>query len=183
VRVIRDDPAGHADTEFKIGTEGQEPYCRELTAEFAAPGEPAESEPVPVPAVTDRWTSTSQFVSGDLLQLQNNSMSYPAYMKRSPQDPPPASLRVGIVIACGQLPRDTLPTSAIRASFLAFLGRPEIMDLIAELTDTTGMTWKAWDGRAAAVITSTGGAAAVASAPAIAAALAARSSSVSFGSC
>jgi hypothetical protein len=147
VRVIRDDPAGHADTEFKIGTEGQEPYCRELTAGSAAPGEPAESEPVPGPAVTDRWTSTSQFVSGDLLQLQNNSMSHPAYMQRSPQDPPPASLRAGIVIACAQLPRDSPPTSSVRSSFLAFLAWPEIMDLIAELTDTTGMTWKAWDER------------------------------------
>ena len=85
VRVIRDDPAGHADTELKVGTQGQEPYCRELTAGSAAPGEPAESKPAPGPAVTDRWTSTSHFVSGDLLQLQNNSMSHPAYMKRSPR--------------------------------------------------------------------------------------------------
>ena len=136
VRVIRDDPAGHADIEFKIGTEGQEPYCREVIAGSAAPGGQAESKPVPGPAVTDQWTSTSQFVSGDLLQLQNNSMSHPAYMRRSPQDPPPASLRVGTVIACGQLPRNTPPTSAIRASFLAFLGWQEIMDLIAEVTDT-----------------------------------------------
>lgn len=147
VRVIRDDPAGHADIEFKIGTEGQEPYCREVIAGSAAPGGQAESKPVPGPAVTDQWTSTSQFVSGDLLQLQNNSMSHPAYMRRSPQDPPPASLRVGTVIACGQLPRNTPPTSAIRASFLAFLGWQEIMDLIAEVTDTAGMTWKAWDER------------------------------------
>jgi len=145
VRVIRDDPAGHADTEFKIGTEGQEPYCRELTAGSAAPGEAAESKPVPGPAVTDRWTSTSQFVSGDLLQLQHNSMSHPAYMRRSSQDPPPASLRVGITLACAQLPRDTPPTSSVRSSFLAFLAWPEFMDLIAELTDPTGMTWKAWD--------------------------------------
>jgi hypothetical protein len=147
VRVIRDDPAGHADTDFKIGTEGQEPYCREVTAGSAARGETAEREPVPGPAVTDRWASTSQFVSGDLLQLQNNSMSHPAYMQRSPQDPPPASLRVGIVIACAQLPRNTPPTSSIRSSFLAFLAWPEIMDLIAELTDTAGMTWKVWDER------------------------------------
>jgi hypothetical protein len=147
VRVIREDPASHADTEFKIGTDGQEPYCRELSAGSASPGEPAKSEPAPGPAVTDRWTSTSQFVSGDLLQLQNNSMSHPAYMRRSPQDPPSASVRVGIVIACAQLPRDTPPTSSVRSSFLAFLGWPEVMDLIAELTDTTGMTWKAWDER------------------------------------
>src|SRR6266851_2341934 len=54
VRVVRDDPAGYSDTEFKIGTEGQEPYCREVSAESAAPGEPAEGKLVPGPAVTDR---------------------------------------------------------------------------------------------------------------------------------
>ena len=37
VRVIRDDPAGFADTGFKIGTDGQEPYCRQYTAESTAP--------------------------------------------------------------------------------------------------------------------------------------------------
>ena len=147
VRVIRDDPPGFADIEFKIGTEGQEPYCRELTAEPSAPGESAADELVPGPAVTDRWRSINEFTSSDLLQLQNNSMSHPAYMKRSPQDPAPASLRVGIVIACSQLPRDTPPTSSIRASFLAFLGRPNIMDLVADLTDVTDKTWKARDER------------------------------------
>jgi hypothetical protein len=142
VRIIRDDPAGYADTEFRIGTEGQEPYCRGLSAVSAAPGEAGRSELMPGPAVTSRWTSTSKFASSDLLQLQNDSMSHPAYMRRAPQDPSPASVRVGIVIACGRLPRDTPSTSSIRASFLAFLGRPEIMNLIAGLTDTSGMTYE-----------------------------------------
>jgi hypothetical protein len=145
VRVIRDDPAGFADTEFKIGTEGTEPYCREYTAESTASEEPAANELVPGPAVTNQWRSTNEFISSDLLQLQNNSMSHPAYMSRSPHDPAPASLRIGIVIACDQLPRDSPPTSTIRASFLAFLSRPDIMDLVAELTDVTGKTWKARD--------------------------------------
>jgi hypothetical protein len=145
VRVIRDDPAGFADTEFKIGTEGQEPYCREYTTESTAPEQPATNELVPGPAITNRWRSTSQFISSDLLQLQNNSMSHLAYMSRSPQDPAPASLRIGIVIACSQLPRDSPPTSAIRASFLAFLSKPDIMDLVTDLTDVTGKTWKARD--------------------------------------
>ena len=143
VRVIRDNPAGFADTEFKIGTKGQEPYCREYTAESTPPEESATNELVPGPAVTSRWRSTNEFTNGDLLQLQNKSMSHPAYMSRSPQDAAPASLRVGIVIACGQLPRDTPPTSTIRATFLAFLGKRDIMDLVAELTDVTGKTWKA----------------------------------------
>jgi hypothetical protein len=39
VRVIRDAPAGHADTQFKIGTEGMSPYCREFTPTLdPAPG-------------------------------------------------------------------------------------------------------------------------------------------------
>jgi hypothetical protein len=145
VRVTRDAPAGFADTEFKIGTEGQEPYCREYTAGSSAPAAPAAGELVPGPAVTSQWRSASQFISSDLLQLQNNSMSHPAYTRGSPHDPAPASFRIGIVIACGQLPRDTPPTSAIRASFLAFLSKPGIIDLVAELTDVTGKTWKARD--------------------------------------
>jgi hypothetical protein len=48
-------------------------------------------------------------------------------------------------MACDQLPRDTPPTSAIRAAFLAFLGKPGVMDLIGGLTNITGKSWKAWD--------------------------------------
>ena len=81
------------------------------------------------------------------MQLQHNSMSHPAYLSRPPQDAAPASLRVGIVIACDQLPRDTPTTSTIRATFLAFLGKPDIMDLVAELTDVSNETWKARDER------------------------------------
>lgn len=150
VRVTRDDPPGHVDARFKIGVEGQEPYCRELTAGDAVPEKLAESEPLssaPEVAVTDRWTSGTQFASYDLLQLQSNIMSHPAYMRRSSQEPSPASVRVGIVIASAQLPRDIPPTSEVRASFLAFLARHEVMDLVAGLTDATGMTWKPWDER------------------------------------
>jgi hypothetical protein len=32
VRVVRADPPGHADTQFKIGTEGMEPFCRKNPA-------------------------------------------------------------------------------------------------------------------------------------------------------
>ncbi len=147
VRVIRDDPAGFADTGFKIGTDGQEPYCRQYTAESTAPEKSATNELVPGPAVTNRWRSTTEFTNSDLMQLQHNSMSHPAYLSRPPQDAAPASLRVGIVIACDQLPRDTPTTSTIRATFLAFLGKPDIMDLVAELTDVTNETWKARDER------------------------------------
>lgn len=144
VRVIRDDPQSVTDIEFKIGTEGQEPYCREYTTEDTPPAVLTTDELVPGPASTDYWRSTYQ-ISGDLLQLQNNSMWHSAYTSRSPQEPSPASLRIGIIMACGRLPRDSPPTSAIRAALLGFLNKPEIMNLVSELTDITGKTWKARD--------------------------------------
>jgi len=147
VRVIRDDPPGFTDTTFKLGTEGQEPYCRPYTAESAPAARSAEEVQLPGPAITDLWQSTSTYISSDLQQLQNNSMLHPAYANRSPHDRPPASLRVGMIIACDQLPPDTPPTSSIRAAFLAFLGTPEIMDLIAGLTSVNGKTWKAREER------------------------------------
>jgi hypothetical protein len=145
VRVIRDDPPGFADTAFKIGTEGQQPYCRPYTAESARVARSTTGELLPGPAITDCWRSTNTYTSGDLMRLQNNSMWHPAYASRPPHDRPPASLRVGIVIACDPLPPDSPPTSSIRAAFVAFLSSPEIMDLIAELTSVTGKTWRARD--------------------------------------
>lgn len=103
VRVIRDDPPGYVDTQFKIGNAGTEPYCREL------PGRPAsgtplsadphqlrdlavegrltrpaavvrESSPVPepTPTVTDRWDHTSDGGKvPSLMRLTQTSMSHP----------------------------------------------------------------------------------------------------------
>jgi len=150
VRVTRDDLPGHADTQFKIGIDGQGPYCRRLLNGSTVADEPAGSErspSPPAPAVTDRWVSSTQFVSNDLLQLQSNSMTHPAYTSRSPHGPPPASVRIGIDVASTQLRRDTPPTSVIRSSFLAFLATTEVMDLIMALADVTGLTWKPWDER------------------------------------
>jgi hypothetical protein len=150
VRVTRDDPPGHADTQFKIGIDGQGPYCRRLPDGSAVADEHGGSQPSPSPpgpAVTDRWVSGTLFVSNDLLQLQSNNMTHPAYTNRSPQDPPPASVRIGIDVASTQLRRDTPPTWVIRSSFLAFLARTEVMDLVTALADATGLTWKPWDER------------------------------------
>ena len=96
------------------------------------------NELLPGAAITDRWQSTNTYTSSDLTQLQNSMMWHPAYTSRSPDDRTPASLRTRIRIACAPLPPDTPPTSLIRAAFLAFLGRPEIMGLITELTGVTG---------------------------------------------
>lgn len=145
VRVIRDDPPGFDDTEFKLGTDGQQPYCHEYTGESSPSGKSATDELVPGPAIIDRWRGTTEDVSTDLMQLQNNVMSHPAYSNRSPQEQPPASVRVGIIIGCEGLAQDTPTTSSIRAAFLSFLGTPEIMELISDLTDVADMTWRARD--------------------------------------
>jgi pimeloyl-ACP methyl ester carboxylesterase len=43
VRVIRDDPPGYVDTEFNVGVQGTEPYCREL---------PEKASGMPMPAAS-----------------------------------------------------------------------------------------------------------------------------------
>jgi pimeloyl-ACP methyl ester carboxylesterase len=145
VRVIRDDPPGFSDAEFTLGTDGQEPYCREYTSASSPPGNRATGELVPGPANIDRWRSTTEDISTDLMQLQNNAMSHPAYSNRSPQEQPPASVRVGVIISCEELGQDTPTTSSIRAAFLRFLSKPEIMYLVSDLTDVVNMTWRPRD--------------------------------------
>jgi hypothetical protein len=44
VGVIRDHPPGYIDTRFKIGTDGTQPYCRELP-ETPAPVPPVATHP------------------------------------------------------------------------------------------------------------------------------------------
>jgi hypothetical protein len=145
VRVIRDDPPGFSDTEFRLGTDGREPYCRENAGNPSPPGRPATSEFVPGAAITDRWRSTTEDVSADLMRLQNNVISYPVYSSRSPQEQPPASVRVGVIVSCEGLAQDTPTTSSIRAAFLSFLSMPEIMDLVGDLTNVANLAWRSWD--------------------------------------
>jgi len=104
-----------------------------------------DDKATPGPAITNRWCSVTENVSSDLMLLQNNSMTHPAYISRSPQEQAPASLRTGIVIACDQLATSSPTTSAIRAAFLNFLGRPEIMYFIGEMADVAGKTWRPRD--------------------------------------
>jgi hypothetical protein len=104
----------------------------------ALPGAPA--------AITGRWKNMVGHTSSDLKNMQNNSMQYPAYTSRSTQDRPPASLRIGISLACGPL-SDSPPTSALRKAFLRLLGSPPVMDLIEQLTSVAGTTWRSWDER------------------------------------
>lgn len=97
------------------------------------------------PAVTDRWQLTSSKVSSQMLQLQNNSISHPGYMRRSPMGNPPPSVRIGMMVACSQLDA-AASTSDPRARFLHFLSQPPVMDLVRELTEITeDVSWTARD--------------------------------------
>jgi hypothetical protein len=167
VRVIRDDPPGYVDTEFKVGNDGTEPYCRELPEKPASgmslPADPrqlrdlavkgrltqptavgSESSPVPEPAptVTDRWYHTSDGGKvPSLMRLTHSTMSHPGYGGRQPQETPP-SVKVGMLVACQPIDPASSGTGA-RAKFLAFLNSSTVCTLVAALTDVEpGMSWK-----------------------------------------
>lgn len=96
------------------------------------------------PAVTDRWQSSLNGVSSEMLQLQNNSMNHPGYWRRSSTDTPP-SVRIGIQVACAQLD-PAASSSVLRAKILRFLGQSAVMDLVHELTEVQGgAVWTARD--------------------------------------
>jgi hypothetical protein len=103
---------------------------------------------LPGPAITDHWRSTNDGgeISGLLMNVRQNVMSHPGYMRRPPNENPPPSMRIGIRISCEPL-GPTLATSDIRVSFLAFLSRLPIRHLLATLTTIDGATWTAQDGR------------------------------------
>jgi hypothetical protein len=97
------------------------------------------------PAITDRWRPTIDDVSSEMIQLQNNSMSHPGYAARSSMASPPPSVRIGMRIACARLDA-AASTSGLRAMYLQFLGQPEVMDLVCELTEIgKGALWSARD--------------------------------------
>lgn len=108
-------------------------------------------EPTPLtdqqasPAVTDRWQPTINNVSTGMLQLQNNSISHPGYMRRLSMGNPPPSVRIGMMVACAQLDARA-STSDLRARFLRFLGQPPVMDLVRDLAEVSeGAAWTARD--------------------------------------
>jgi hypothetical protein len=143
--LIGDGGVQHND--FRRPPEAQETHGPPTPANSGHAAEPTAGEPAAGPTVTGQWRKTSSYSSGGLMQLQHNGMWYPAYTSRSPQERPPASLRIGIALACDPLSADTPATSAVRKSFLAFLGIQGVMDLIEQLTGVVGMTWRSWDER------------------------------------
>jgi hypothetical protein len=107
------------------------------------PGGMAAQPIPPAAAITDRWRHAINGLSTALTQLQYNGMSHPAYLRRDPLKRPPPSLRVGIVIASSELDPETPETIEVRARFLNFLGQPEVMNFISELTDVGRASWRA----------------------------------------
>lgn len=167
VRVIRDDPPGHVDTQFKIGNDGTQPYCRELPGRPASgttlPADPrqlrdlavegrltqrtlAEPEsgpaPEPTPPITDRWCHTSDGGKvPSLMRLTHTSMSHPGYGGRQSQETPP-SVKIGTLVACEPIDPASSGTE-LRAKFLVFLNSPPVHAMVAALTDVEpGMSWK-----------------------------------------
>lgn len=98
------------------------------------------------PAMTEWWRIAVDNVSTGLLQLQSNAMNHPAYLSRSPQENPPPSVRIGMMVACSPLDPLSPPTAEIRSKLLSFLGQSPVMDLVRSLTsDHQGLVWRAWD--------------------------------------
>jgi hypothetical protein len=100
-----------------------------------------------IPLVTDRWRLTTDGHQVPILmQIRNNSMSHPGYASRSPTENPPPSMRIGVVVPCEPL-GSTPATSDIRASFLNFLYRQPVSDVLAALTTVDPEdNWTARDG-------------------------------------
>jgi hypothetical protein len=167
VRVIRDDPTGYIDTQFKIGNDGTQPYCRELPEtsdsavsppadlrqlrDLAVEGrlkQPAaiEPEPAPVPeptpTVTDRWHYTSDGGKvPSLMRLTHTDVSHPGYGGRQSQETPP-SVKIGMLVACQPIDPASSGTE-LRANFLAFLNSAAVRALVEALTDVApNMSWK-----------------------------------------
>ena len=166
LRVIRDEPEGYVDLQFKLGTDGMRPYCRELAEkpvgvplltdphllrDLAVNGklsQPTEagpesaSAPEMPPAVTDRWHHTSDGAKvPSLMRLTHTGLFHPGYGGRQPQHELP-SIKIGMLVACGPVD-PSAGGSELRAKFLSFLNSPAVCQLIGSLTFVApGASWK-----------------------------------------
>src|ERR1700683_2479778 len=98
----------------------------------------------PTPAFTDRWRHTSNgHEAPGLMAITHKGFSHPGYL-RQPSDDKPPFVRVGVLVTCD--PLGTAPTTSdLRDSFLAFLGRPPVSDLIGGLTYVVAdMSWRSY---------------------------------------
>ena len=167
LRVIRDEPEGHVDVQFKIGTDGTQPYCLELpekpVSDTPMPTDPrqlrdlavngglsqptaAESEPVPTnepsSAAAERWRHTSDGAKvPSLMRLTHTGMFHRGYSSRQPQDVPP-SVKVGMLVACRPIDPSS-SGSELRAKFAAFLNSEPVRECVSALTHVPpNASWK-----------------------------------------
>jgi hypothetical protein len=164
LRVLRDEPEGHVDMQFKIGTEGTQPYCLELPEKPASGTAPLsatprnlrdlavngtlnrqtepESQPESTPAVTERWRHTSDGAKvPSLMRLTHTGLFHPGYSSRQPQNEPP-SVKVGLLVACRPIDPSSSGTD-LRAKFAAFLNSVRVRELIGGLTHVApDASWK-----------------------------------------
>lgn len=172
VRVIRDDPASYIDTQFKVGTDGTQPYCRELPErpesgtppptdlrqlrDIVVEGRPRQPiaagyEPAPVPepapttpalAVTDRWYHTSD--GGRVPSLMNLTHTGMSHPGYAGRQSQetPPSVKIGMLVACQPIDPASSGTE-LRARFLEFLNSAAVSALVEALTNgQPGMSWK-----------------------------------------
>lgn len=98
------------------------------------------------PVYTDRWRVTSDgFEVPALLRLRDAAPPQPAWMAQSPGKEP-VSIRIGALVACEPL-GSTPSTPELGQCFLHFMESPDIMGLVATLTDVhRGSSWTRWAG-------------------------------------
>jgi hypothetical protein len=99
------------------------------------------------PASADRWRPTTNgFDVPAMMQIGNVAMPDPSDRLRLPQEISP-TMRVGAVVACDPLGSNP-PTTELRARFMGFLGRPQIMGLVSRLSYIPqGGVWRPLAGR------------------------------------
>jgi hypothetical protein len=99
------------------------------------------SEPDPDPperqrAFTGRWQPMTNLISaGPLMRLKDNQPDHPAaHARAASRHEAPPTVRVGVVMACANLPATTPATSDLRAWFLRFLAEPAVMSVVVSVT-------------------------------------------------
>lgn len=79
--------------------------------------------------------------------LRENQCSHPSFSAQGSLPHSPPAVRLGIGIACNPLDGTQPTSSAIRASFLSFLGRQPLAGLVRELTALSpDAIWTKWGG-------------------------------------
>jgi hypothetical protein len=89
------------------------------------------------------WRPGYDRQTDEVRHLLDNQSSHPAFKA---SDSPP-TIRIGVRVVCNPLPEMRPTSSAIRSSYLGFLSRQPLTDLVGELVTTgAGVKWEKWGG-------------------------------------